>query len=170
MVIDLALTGDPLYSLNVTQSHAKSAGDTTGIATAPQQLVDNLRLSLGRVVLVGGALGAIGAGVLASGLGVRARRAGAPSSRVAIPICALLLTSLAFLILGSGSVPLYERFLFVPTSLLAVFFGFLVTSAWHLRPLLPAIAAGLAGLAVLSDGDAIRRSPTGAALAGHEHP
>jgi hypothetical protein len=146
---DLLVTGRPLYSFTLTKSHAASDQLQTGIGHGARQLIHNLRDDVGGAVLYGGS-----AAVVAFGALQRWRRIIRPGREVPsvvwIPVGALVLTLSAFVVLGAGALPLYERFVFVPASLLVVFFAGGATLAWRLAPPALVAAAALLGLGGLA--------------------
>ena len=59
MLSDLAVTGEPLWSLTNTRHTAHALGRTTGIANAPQYIPRRIGEILRPPVLVGAALGGV---------------------------------------------------------------------------------------------------------------
>jgi hypothetical protein len=146
---DLICTGKPFFSFTGTRSSAEMAHRTTGLTEAPHQFIDGLRLVLETVVRNVGALGAIAAALLLGPLRRLQHSARPISRRAGLALASLLLSSLAFFVLAMGRFSLLERYLFVPATLLALFFGFAVTCAWHLAPRAFAVVAAGAGAVAL---------------------
>jgi hypothetical protein len=147
--LDLITTGDPMFSFTETRDHAAAAHRTTGARRAPHELIDDLVLMLGRVVVYGGAAGAVAAAVLSGPLRgqTRSDRPRHPATAVLVGMFAV--TAISFMALGIGRQPLLERYLFIPACALAIFFGFAATIAWHLSPRRAAALAALTGAAML---------------------
>jgi hypothetical protein len=140
---DLLVTGDPLFSFSTTRDYL--GPQKSGLGEGVSRLWLFLKLDLGRGALYGGLAGAVAVVLLPWRRGF-VRETRQISGAVALPLATVAISSASFIALGAGKLPLYERFLFVPISLLAVFFGFAVTAAWHLAPRSLAAVAGVAGL------------------------
>jgi hypothetical protein len=115
---DLALTGDPLWSLTGTRDNAQELGRRTGLddvpLTAPRRLGEILR----EPVL----LGALGGTVLC------VRR------RLWLPLAALALALGAFVLLAAAGLPILTRYLLAPALLLAVLAAGAATDLRDSRP------------------------------------
>lgn len=101
---DLALTGNPLWSLTGTRENADALNRVTGLddlpLTAPRRVGEILR----EPVL----LGAVGGAVVAWRRGLR------------LPLAAIALALLAFSVLAAAGLPILTRYLLAPAVLLAV--------------------------------------------------
>jgi hypothetical protein len=124
---DLAITGDPLWSLTHTQHTAETLDRVTGIVNVPEYIPRRIGEILRPPVLVGAALG----GVL-SLWWLRARALpGAVAGVIAVVVFA------AFASLG---LPINSRYAFLASAILCIFFG-----------------AGIFGWLLLARGDSRRR-------------
>jgi hypothetical protein len=158
MAIDALVTSEPLFSFTATRSGAEAAQRTTGIAHAPGELLRNLRGVIDEVVPVAGGAGAVAAAALLGPLRSWVRPDRALAQTVLVPLGTLVLSCAAFVVLGAGHLSLLERYVFTPAALLALFFGFAVTSAWHLRSRpLAALAAILGAVALVGAGTLVPR-------------
>lgn len=108
---DLAITGDPLYSLLYTQEAADQLGRVTGLVNVPAELVDGLRTQLRPVEYLGGGIG------LAACLYLRRGGALVPMALVASGV-------LVFLALGVADLPLNDRYLRLTATGLTVLAAF----------------------------------------------
>jgi hypothetical protein len=109
---DLALTGNPLYSLTYTRESTIAAHRPTGVTHVPAALKDTLTSYFSTPILIGAAAGVV--------LDLRLQR---------LPRLlgvALALTVLAFAAIGAANLPLDERYALPTTVLLALYFGFFV--------------------------------------------
>ncbi len=144
MLMDLAVTGDPLHSLTGTRELAERLERPRGLGTA----VDFLPAHLAD--LLGGAAAAGGVG----GLVLAALRA----PERAVPPLAVLIAGLgSFLVLGVTGLPLLIRYVLVPAAILGLFAAYALGGWAHAgRPLRwIAVAAALA-VAVLAQAPAER--------------
>ena len=116
-LFDWIAAGDPLHSMNQTSSAAERIGRPRGVDRAVRLTPGYLIDSAGAVVAIGGA----GAALLA----LHFARA-----RARLPVAIGLFGGLAFLILGVGDQPLLARYLFVPATMLALFFAAAATAWW----------------------------------------
>jgi hypothetical protein len=107
-LLDLAVTGDPLFSLHHTQGLAAELGRTRGHVAALRTAADGLRTSAGATLVWIGLAGAL-AGLLGR----------FEASR--IPAALGGLGVLAYVILGLTGLPLLPRYLLVATLALALF-------------------------------------------------
>lgn len=132
LLFDLALTGDPLYSLHGTQENAVLLERATGLG----ELVPSLRAGLADLAGTGPALAGAAFGLY--GL-VRFRRT-RPAFAVAVALAAAGIV--AFALLAAAELPLNDRYLVVPAlALLALAAAALPRAP---RSLVAAAAAGLA--------------------------
>lgn len=117
---DLAITGDPVWSLTNTKHTAETLGRVTGIANVPEYIPRRIGEVLGVPVLVGAALG----GVL-SLLWLRARaQLGAIVGIVAVGV---------FAVMASVGLPIDTRYAFLAATILCIFCGAGVFG-WMLLP------------------------------------
>jgi hypothetical protein len=120
MLVDVLVTGDPLYSLTSTQGGAEFLNRRTGvadaIATLPEYVGGNLRLP----VLGGAALGFLAAAVLCRDRG-RPVLAGA------------VIFTLAYVGLGVAGTSLLSRYTITLQLFLVALFGYAVTG-WRTQP------------------------------------
>lgn len=110
ILTDLAVTGEPFFSLTRTRALTAELGRETGFANVPSALAGGLADVITAAGVVGGAAG------LALALRVEARRAAAPASLVA-------LASAGFVAIGVAGLPLGTRYLLLPGMVLAAFCG-----------------------------------------------
>jgi hypothetical protein len=116
---DLAITGNPLYSLTYTREATEAAKRPTGFTHAPAALWSTLESYFSTPVLVGAGLGVA--------LDVWLRRL------PRLLWVALALTVVSFAALGAANLPLDERYALPTTVLLAVYFGYFVMG-WRAQP------------------------------------
>jgi hypothetical protein len=107
---DLAVTGDPLWSLTNTQHTAETLGRETGIANVPQYIPRRIGEILRPPVLLGAALG----GVLSLLWLRRSALVGAVAGVIAVVVFA------AFASLG---LPINTRYAFLASAILCIFAG-----------------------------------------------
>ena len=121
-LVDLAVTGDPLFSLTNTQALSDSLDRERGLANVPSTFVTFLAdLARPPVAL---------AGVV--GLGLALRRFGA--RRMAIPLALLGAGALTFVAIGVAGLSLIPRYLTVPAVALCVLAGYAVMGFATLEP------------------------------------
>jgi hypothetical protein len=108
---DLAVTGDLLHSLSGTRDTAETLGRPRGVEHVPETMARRLGEILRLPALVGGTAGFF--------LALRVAR-----GRAALPAALTVLGGLAFVVLGFAGLPLIGRYLFLPATMLAIFFGF----------------------------------------------
>jgi len=109
-LVDLAIAGDPLYSLLGTRDNALTLRRLTGLDEVPVTVPRRLGEILREPVLLGAAIG----GVLSLWL-LRAR---------ALPGAAAgVLALAAFCVLAAAGLPILGRYLLLPAALLAIFCG-----------------------------------------------
>lgn len=107
---DLAVTGDPLYSLTGTRENAETLNRRTGLSNVPLTVPRRLGEILREPVLFGAAIG----GGLALALLPR---------RAALPAAAGVLSLVAFCVLAAAGLPILGRYLLLPAALLTIFCG-----------------------------------------------
>ena len=108
---DLALTGNPLFSLTGTRAGAQELGRTTGLDNVPEALPRRL----GEILRPDGLLAAAGGGVLAlHKLRSRTTLLGAAAGALAVA---------AFCMLAAAGLSILTRYLLLPAAILAVFAG-----------------------------------------------
>jgi hypothetical protein len=145
-LVDLAVTGDPLFSLHSTSSLAESLGRERGIAHVPSSFVTFLAdLARPPVALAG-----------AVGLALAVRRFGARP--MAIPLALVGTGGVTFLAIGVAGLSLIPRYLTLPAVALCVLAGYAVLGFTTLPPgparerwqklALGALVVGVAFLAV----------------------
>ena len=121
-LVDLAVTGDPLFSLTNTQALSESLDRERGLGAVPASFVTFLAdLARPPVAL---------AGVV--GLGLALRRFGA--RRLAIPLGLLGAGVLTFVAIGVAGLSLIPRYLTVPAVALCVLAGYAVMGFATLQP------------------------------------
>jgi hypothetical protein len=125
---DLALTGNPFFSLTETRAGAEELGRITGLSNVPETLPRRL----GEILRPDGLLAAAGGGLFAlSRLRSRSTLLGAAAGALAVA---------AFSVLAVAGLSILTRYLLLPATILAVFAG-----------------AGLLGWRALSPDDPWRR-------------
>ena len=145
-LVDLAVTGDPLFSLHATSDLAESLGRERGLANVPSSFVTFLDdLARPPVAL---------AGVV--GLGLAVRRLG--WRRMAVPLALAGTGVVTFVAIGIAGLSLIPRYLTVPAVALCVLAGYAVLGFTTLDPgaererwrrlAIGALAVGVAFLAV----------------------
>jgi hypothetical protein len=121
-LVDLAVTGNPLFSLTNTQALSESLERVRGVGAVPSSFVTFLAdLARPPVAL---------AGVI--GLGLALRRFGA--RRMAIPLALLGAGVLTFVAIGVAGLSLIPRYLTVPAVALCVLAGYAVMGFATLEP------------------------------------
>jgi hypothetical protein len=105
---DLAVTGDPLYSLNGTRELAADLGRPTEFDTALARIPGYLRFTLTEPVFWVGLAGAAAALVW-------------QPDRARLPFAVLGLGLAGFLVLGAAGLPLLIRYLLLPAEMLVLF-------------------------------------------------
>jgi hypothetical protein len=121
-LVDLAVTGDPLFSLTNTQALSDSLDRKRGLANVPATFVTFLAdLARPPVAL---------AGVI--GLGLALRRFG--PRRLAVPLALLGAGVLTFVAIGIAGLSLIPRYLTVPAVALCVLAGYAVMGFATLEP------------------------------------
>ncbi|MEA2218724.1 MAG: hypothetical protein QOJ35_1350, partial [Solirubrobacteraceae bacterium] len=113
-LVDLAVTGDPLYSLHATSALAGVLGRERGLASVPRAFVTYLAdVARPPVALAG-----------IAGLVLALRRFGA--ARMAVPLALLASGVLTFVATGIAGLSIIERYLTVPAVALCVLAGYAV--------------------------------------------
>lgn len=108
---DLALTGNPLFSLTETRAGAEELGRITGLRNVPETLPRRL----GEILRPDGLLAAAGGGALAlSRLRSRTTLLGAAAGALAVA---------GFCVLAAAGLSILTRYLLLPATILAVFAG-----------------------------------------------
>jgi hypothetical protein len=108
---DLIVTRDALHSLTGTQDTAETLNRPRGIGDVPETMARRLGEILRLPVLVGGTAGFFAALYLTR-------------ERAIVPAALAVLGGLAFVTLGIADLPLIGRYLLLPATMLAIFFGF----------------------------------------------
>lgn len=145
-LVDLAVTGDPLFSLHATSSLAESLGRERGIASVPSSFVTFLADLARPPVALAGAIGLV----------LAVRRFGA--RRMAVPLALVGTGVVTFLVIGIAGLSLIPRYLTIPAVALCVLAGYAVLGFTSLPPgaererwrrlAIGALAVGVAFLAV----------------------
>lgn len=145
-LVDLAVTGDPLFSLHATSDLAASLGRERGLRNVPGSFVTFLADMARPPVALAGVVGLV----------IGARRFGA--RRMAVPLALVGTGALAFVAIGVAGLSLIPRYLTLPAVALCVLAGYAVLGfttleagrereRWR-RLALGALAVGVAFLAV----------------------
>jgi hypothetical protein len=139
--IDLAVTGDPLYSLNRTQAGAIALNRVRGVEEVPGSLATFLGSILREPVAVLGALGLLASVAL---LGVR---------RLMVPLAILTFGIAGFFAIGVAGLSILPRYVILPATALALFAAFALLGWTTLHEETPARRAWrVAGIASLCAG------------------
>ena len=121
-LVDLAVTGDPLYSLHATSKLASDLGRVRGVEHVPRAFVTFVAdVARPPVALAG-----------AAGLVLAVRRFGV--ERMAVPIALLGAGALTFVITGIAGLAIIQRYLTVPAVALCVLAGYAVLGFTTLDP------------------------------------
>lgn len=144
-VVDLAVTGDPLFSLTNTQALSDSLDRERGLASVPSSFVTFLADLARPPVALAGVIG-LGLALLRSGW-----------RPLVIPLALLGAGVLTFVAIGVAGLSLIPRYLTVPAVTLCVLAGYAVMGFATLAPGRPrerwrraAIGAGVVGIAFLA--------------------
>ena len=132
---DLAVTGDPLHSLTFTRDTAETLGRPQGVENVPEIMPRRLGEILRWVPLVGGTAGFF--------LALRFAR-----DRALVPAALAVLGGLAFVAIGIAGLSLLGRYLFLPATMLAIFFGY-AAFGWRELPRDRARSLWIGGATVL---------------------
>jgi hypothetical protein len=117
---DLAITGDPFFSLNRTQGLATRLGRPQGLGTAIELTPPYIERVLGEPMAWVGLAG-VALGVMLA------------FERVVLPLALLVLGLAGFLVLGALDLPVLQRYLFLPAAMLA-FFAAVALAGWTVMP------------------------------------
>ena len=145
-LVDLAVTGDPLFSLHSTSALAESLGRERGLRNVPSSFVTFLADLARPPVALAGVVGLV---LAVRRFGVR---------RMAVPLALVGTGAIAFVAIGIGGLSLIPRYLTLPAVALCVLAGYAVVGfttlpagaareRWR-RLALGALAVGVAFLAV----------------------
>ena len=145
-LLDLAVTGDPLFSLHATSDLAESLGRERGLANVPSSFVTFLAdMARPPVALAG-----------VAGLVLAVRRFGA--RRMAVPLALAGTGAITFVAIGAAGLSLIPRYLTLPAVALCVLAGYAMLGFQTLEPgaarerwrhmAIGALAVGIAFLAV----------------------
>jgi hypothetical protein len=144
-LVDLAATGDPLYSLHGTNALADLLGRERGISHVPKAFVTYLSDVARPPVALAGVIGLV----------LALRRFGA--ARMAVPLALLGAGALTFVATGLAGLAIIQRYLTVPAVALCVLAGYAVLGYTTLEPgplrarwRMAAAAALVVGLAFLA--------------------
>ena len=107
---DLAITGDPLYSLTGTRANAETLGRKTGLSNVPLTVPRRL----GEIVREPVLLGALAGGLLGLWL---------LRERMRLAVAAGIVALVAFCVLAAAGLPILGRYLLLPATLLAIACG-----------------------------------------------
>jgi hypothetical protein len=121
-LVDLAVTGDALYSLHATNELATELGRKRGIGAVPGSFVTFLAEVARPPVALAGVIG----------LGLAVRRFGV--ARMAVPIALLGAGALTFVGTGFAGLAIIQRYLTVPAVALCVLAGYAVLGFATLEP------------------------------------
>jgi len=117
-LVDLIVTGDPIYSLHSTAGLAEALGRTKGLSNIPSSAWEFM-VRLDKLPLV---LGGIAGAVLAFLLTPR---------RVRVPLALLLSGLLTFTLLGAAGTSVIDRYLLTP-AVLVMLFGAVAIGGWSM--------------------------------------
>jgi hypothetical protein len=121
-LVDLAVTGDPLYSLHATSKLAAELGRVRGIEHVPSTFVTYLADVARPPVAVAGAVGLV----------IAVRRFGV--ARMAVPFALLGAGALTFVGTGLAGLSIIQRYLTLPAVALCVLAGYAVLGFTTLEP------------------------------------
>jgi hypothetical protein len=121
-LVDLAVTGDPLYSLHATSKLAGELGRVRGIGNVPRTFVTFLADVARPPVALAGIVG----------LALAVRRFGV--ARMAVPLALLGAGALTFVATGIAGLSIIQRYLTVPAVALCVLAGYAVLGFTTLEP------------------------------------
>jgi hypothetical protein len=121
-LVDLLVTGDPLYSLHGTNALAELLGRERGIAHVPRSFVTFLADVARPPVALAGVIGLV----------LAVRRYGA--ARMAVPLALLGAGALTFVATGFAGLAIIQRYLTVPAVALCVLAGYAVLGFTTLEP------------------------------------
>jgi hypothetical protein len=121
-LVDLAVTGDPLYSLHATSKLAEELGRVRGVENVPRAFATFLADVARPPVALAGVVG----------LALAVRRFGV--TRMAVPIALLGAGALTFVATGLAGLSIIQRYLTVPAVALCVLAGYAVAGFTTLEP------------------------------------
>jgi hypothetical protein len=121
-LVDLAVTGDPLFSLHATSSLAADLGRERGVGHVPRAFVTFLADVARPPVALAGVIGLV----------LALRRFGA--RRMAVPLALLCGGALTFVATGVAGLSIIERYLTVPAVALCLLAGYAVLGFTTLEP------------------------------------
>lgn len=110
MLSDWAITGDPFWSLNGTTDLAAELGRRTGLSAVPEVMPRRLGEIVRLEYLIAAVLG------LAAGLAMTQLR-----RKTLLPLAIAVLNGLAFIVFGIAGLSLLGRYLFLASTMLALF-------------------------------------------------
>ncbi len=122
MLSDWAVTGDPLWSLNGTTDLAAELGRKTGLGAVPETMPRRLGEIVRLEYLIAAVLG------LAAGLASAKLR-----PRTLLPLAIAVLNGVAFVVFGIAGLSLLGRYLFLASTMLALFAA-LAALGWTALP------------------------------------
>lgn len=131
---DLALTGDPLWSLTGTRENAGELGRVTGLTNVPETAPRRIGEILREPVL----LGVVGGALLVW------RR------KLWLPLAAIGIALVAFCVLATAGLPILTRYLLAPAALMAVLAAGAATNLRESRPWTAFAVVVLVALAVFT--------------------
>jgi hypothetical protein len=117
-LVDLAVTGDPAYSLHSTAGLAEALGRTQGLGNIPGSAWEFM-VRLDKLPLVLGGIAGVVLGVLLL------------PTRIRVPLALLLSGLLTFVLLGAAGTSVIDRYLLTP-AVLVMLFGALAIGGWSL--------------------------------------
>jgi hypothetical protein len=117
-LVDLAVTGDPAYSLHSTAGLAEALGRTQGLGNIPGSAWEFM-VRLDKLPLVLGGIAGVLLGVLLL------------PTRIRVPLALLLSGLLTFVLLGAAGTSVIDRYLLTP-AVLVMLFGALAIGGWSL--------------------------------------
>ncbi|HEY7953539.1 MAG TPA: hypothetical protein VID70_11200 [Solirubrobacteraceae bacterium] len=117
-LVDLAVTGDPAYSLHSTAGLAEALGRTQGLGNIPGSAWEFM-VRLDKLPLVLGGIAGVIVGVLLL------------PTRIRVPLALLFSGLLTFALLGAAGTSVIDRYLLMP-AVLVMLFGALAIGGWSL--------------------------------------
>jgi hypothetical protein len=117
-LVDLAVTGDPAYSLHSTAGLAEALGRTQGLSNIPGSAWEFM-VRLDKLPLVLGGIAGVAVGVLLL------------PTRIRVPLALLFSGLLTFALLGAAGTSVIDRYLLMP-AVLVMLFGALAIGGWSL--------------------------------------
>jgi hypothetical protein len=117
-LVDLAVTGDPAYSLHSTAGLAEALGRTQGLSNIPGSAWEFM-VRLDKLPLVLGGIAGVVLGVVLL------------PTRIRVPLALLFSGLLTFALLGAAGTSVIDRYLLMP-AVLVMLFGALAIGGWSL--------------------------------------